>query len=328
VGAYDPCMALGTHPFVKGITELSDGAYAWLAPDGSWGWSNAGLVVDGDESLVIDTLFDLALTREMLDAMQVVEPEATAHVDMLVNTHANGDHCHGNELVPTYRIIASQATAEEMDDLPPAALAAMMTLVDADVSALGQYLRHAFGAFEFNGIVPTPPTETFSGTAGLTVGDKTVELIEVGPAHTRGDVIVHVPADGVVFTGDILFIEGTPIMWEGPVDNWIAACETIARLGAPLVVPGHGPITDIAGVTAVADYWRLLRDETRARFESGMTVSDAARDIDLGPFVEWGESERVLINVNTLYREFGSDAVIEDIVAVFAEMGELWLQNG
>lgn len=317
-------MGLGTHPFVAGVTELAEGAYAWLAPDGSWGWSNAGLVVDGDESLLIDTLFDLRLTAEMLEAMRQIEPAATEHVDALVNTHANGDHCHGNELVPTNRIIASVAAAEEMDELPPAALAAMMALAADDDGVLGRYLQHAFGPFEFGGIVHTPPTETFTDTLELAVGDKTVELIEVGPAHTRGDVIVHVPADGVVYTGDILFIEGTPIMWAGPVDNWIAACDRIAALESPLIVPGHGPITDTAGVEAVADYWRLLRDGARERFDAGMSVVDAARDIDLGPFADWGEAERVVINVNTLYGEFGSDQVIGDIMAVFAEAGAIW----
>ncbi len=321
-------MGLGIKPFDKGITELAEGAYAWLAPDGSWGWSNAGLIVSGDQSMVVDTLFDLALTREMLDAMHGVAPAATSHVDVLVNTHANGDHCHGNELVPTDRIIASVAAAEEMDELPPAALAAMMHVVADDDSALGRYVRHAFGAFTFDGIAHTPPTETFTGRQTVQVGDKPIELIEVGPAHTRGDVIVHSPADGTVFTGDILFIEGTPIMWAGPVGNWIAACELIAGLDADTVVPGHGPITDAAGVGAVADYWRLLERESRARYEAGMGVVDAARDIDLGPFAEWGEAERVFINVNALYREFGAADVVDDVMALFREMGEIWLEAG
>lgn len=321
-------MGLGTRPFVKGVTEVADGAYAWLAPDGSWGWSNAGLIVSGDASMIVDTLFDLALTREMLDAVTAVAPAATAHVDVLVNTHANGDHCHGNELVPTDRIIASVAAAREMDELPPAALAAMMRVVADDDSALGRYVRHAFGAFTFEGITHTPPTETFTDRLTLQVGDKPVELIEVGPAHTGGDVIVHSPADGTIFTGDILFIEGTPIMWTGPVANWIAACDLIVELGAPTVVPGHGPITDAAGVQAVADYWRLLERESRARFEAGMGVVDAARDIDLGPFADWGEAERVFINVNTLYREFGAAGVVDDVMALFREMGEIWLEAG
>ena len=56
----------------KGLHELGNGAWAWLAPDGSWGWSNAGLITDGEESLLVDTLFDLELTAEMLKSMQEI----------------------------------------------------------------------------------------------------------------------------------------------------------------------------------------------------------------------------------------------------------------
>ena len=62
-------QSLGIRPYDRGLHDLGNGIYAWLQPDGGWGWSNAGLVVDGDESLLVDTLFDLKLTQEMLDAM-------------------------------------------------------------------------------------------------------------------------------------------------------------------------------------------------------------------------------------------------------------------
>lgn len=205
-----------------GLHELANNAYAWLAPDGSWGWSNAGLIVDGEESLLVDTLYDLHLTREMLKAMRAAAP-CTASVDTLVNTHANGDHCHGNELVQGAQIIASVASAAEMDELPPEAMAALVDMA-GDMGAVGQYFLHCFGQFQFKGIKHTPPTRTFEGQLDLKVGDKPLHLIEVGPAHTRGDVLVHSPADKTIFTGDILFIEGTPVMWQGPVGNWIKAC--------------------------------------------------------------------------------------------------------
>jgi glyoxylase-like metal-dependent hydrolase (beta-lactamase superfamily II) len=177
--------------YQKGLHDLGNGAYAWLAPDGSWGWSNAGLVVDGDESLLVDTLFDLRLTQEMLDAMRDAEPAAAARIGTLVNTHANGDHCHGNELVSGAEIIASTASAREMAELPPEALAALMSAMAEDDSQLGRYMRHCFGAFEFAGIRHAGPTRTFDGSLDVRVGDKEVRLIEVGPAHTAGDVLVH-----------------------------------------------------------------------------------------------------------------------------------------
>ena len=74
---------------------------------------------------------------------------------------------------------------------------------------------------------------------------------------------MHVPADRAVFTGDILFIEGHPILWEGPVANWITACDAIVAMDAESIVPGHGPLTDAAGVTALRDYFVYIEAEAR-----------------------------------------------------------------
>src|SRR5258705_13853171 len=97
--------------YSKGLHDLGDGCYAYLQPDGGWGWSNAGLIVGDGSSLLVDTLFDLRLTGEMLAAMETVT--TAAPIGTLVNTHANGDHCYGNELVNGAEIVASSAAAEE-----------------------------------------------------------------------------------------------------------------------------------------------------------------------------------------------------------------------
>jgi glyoxylase-like metal-dependent hydrolase (beta-lactamase superfamily II) len=158
--------------------------------------------------------------------------------------------------------------------------------------------------FDLASVEQRLPTDTFEGRRPLEVGDRAVELIELGPAHTPGDAIVHVPDAGVVFTGDILFIEGTPVMWAGPVSNWLAACERILELGARTLVPGHGPVTDESGVRDVQRYLVHVRDEARARFDAGMDQEAAADDIDISAFRDWGDPERIAVNVATLYREF------------------------
>ena len=90
--------------YSKGLHDVGDGLYAYLQPDGGWGWSNAGLVADGEETLLIDTLFDLDLTEQMLSEMRHAVP-AASRIDTLVNTHANGDHCYGNELVADAQVL-------------------------------------------------------------------------------------------------------------------------------------------------------------------------------------------------------------------------------
>ena len=106
---------MGRIPFTQGLHQIGAGCFAWLQPDGSWGLSNAGLIADAGASLLVDTLFDLRLTGEMLAAMRDAVP-AAREIDAVVNTHANGDHCYGNQLVRGATILASKACAEENRD--------------------------------------------------------------------------------------------------------------------------------------------------------------------------------------------------------------------
>jgi cyclase len=312
--------------YTQGLHDLGNSIYAYLQPEGSWGWSNAGLIVDGDQSLLVDTLFDLRLTHRMLDDMRRVSA-AAEDIDVVVNTHANGDHCWGNELVSNARIIASAKGAQEMAEIPPGMLAMMMKSAPS-MGELGQYLSAIFGAFDFEGIKLTPPTETFEGTLDLRVGDKEVRLIEVGPAHTRGDVLVHVPADRVVFTGDILFNQIHPVIWAGPAENWIAACDTILDLDVEVVVPGHGALADKRAVREFASYLDYLLTECRERHQAGMSVAEAARDISLDAYASWSESERIFANVNAIYRSLGAGGVIDDVVQLFTGMSKLAHEPG
>lgn len=314
---------LGIKPYTKGLHDFGNGCFAWLQPDGGWGWSNAGLIVDGDQSLLVDTLFDLNLTRDMLGAMRNAAPKAAKHIGTLVNTHHNGDHCYGNELVGAGEIIASEHALEEMKRETPALLQGFMKAAPG-LGVTGQYLQHCFGHFHFDGITQTLPTKTFTGHMTRQVGSKRIELIEVGPAHTGGDVLVHVPGDSTVYTGDILFIEGTPIMWAGPVSNWIAACDKILELGCKTIVPGHGPITDARGVKALREYLIYIRDEAKKRFDAGMPAFEAAQDIALRDYDSWGDAERIAVNVATLYREFAHDHTPANPAVLFGQMGELF----
>jgi len=313
--------------YTRGLHDLGNSVYAYLQPDGSWGWSNAGIVTNGDASLLIDTLYDLKLTREMLDTMRRSIP-AAAHIDMLVNTHAHGDHCYGNELAAGAQIIASARTAQEMvTGVMPAQFAALLKMAPS-LGQLGEYMYRIFSPFEFDNITLAPPDKTFEGKLTLQVGDKTVELLEVGPAHTLGDTLLHIPADRVIFTGDILFIGGHPIMWAGPTSNWIRACDLILSLDVETIVPGHGPITDKKGVAAVKGYLEYIYAEARKRYEAGMPAPEAARDIPLDKYASWSDGERIVVNVISIYRELSGDQTHPSMASSFGQMAALALQPG
>lgn len=294
-----------TAAYERGPQEVADGIWAYLQPDGGWGWSNAGLITGGDTSLLVDTLFDLKLTAQMLDDLKRAT-KAAESIETVVNTHANGDHCFGNALVRDAEIIASRACAEEMVETPPSRLAELMQAAPR-LGDVGAFVQRIFGSFSFEGIEVTPPSRTFDGELELKLGDRRVQLVEVGPAHTRGDTLVHLPGDGVVFTGDILFHGGHPIVWAGPVSRWIAACDTILGWEAETIVPGHGPLATGSDVADFKGYFEWLTKEATARFEAGMAAGDAALDIDLGPYSDWSEPERMAVNVRSIYRELGSD---------------------
>ncbi len=309
--------------FTKGLHDLGHGAYAYLQPSGTWGYSNAGLIIDGDQSLLVDTLFDEQLTAEMLAAMQDATGFGADKIGFVVNTHSNGDHTFGNRLAKNAVIIASEAAAHEMrEEGNPQTLAQVIKNADS-MGEVGAFFKRIFGAFDFAGVTFRLPDRTFTGEETIRVGDKRVELIQVGPAHTAGDVIAFVPANRVVYTGDILFIDGTPIAWAGPVSNWIKACDRIMALDADVIVPGHGPITDKAGVKRMQDYLVYLDRETRKRHGAGMNSWEAAQDIALGSFGDWLDAERLAVTVDTIYREINADNSRRNVADLFGRMMQL-----
>jgi cyclase len=308
--------------FTRGLHEVGDGLYAWLQPDGGWGWSNAGLVTAGGASLLVDTLFDLRLTSEMLAAMAAATP-AAARIGTLVNTHANGDHCLGNQLVGGARIVASAKTAENMrTGLNPAVLNGIKSRA-AELGALGRFVAKVYGPFDLNGITVTLPDQTFTGSIELRVDDLPVWLHEVGPAHTAGDTLVHVPARRVVYAGDIVFHGSHPVIWSGPVGNWIAALDRILEMDVEVVVPGHGPLADLAAVRELKDYLLAIAIETRTRFEAGLSAAETAQDLPLGRYAMWSQRERVIANVMALYAELAgtSQASPTAVNSAMAEFG-------
>jgi 2-keto-4-pentenoate hydratase/2-oxohepta-3-ene-1,7-dioic acid hydratase in catechol pathway/glyoxylase-like metal-dependent hydrolase (beta-lactamase superfamily II) len=309
-------------PYTRGLHEVADKVWAWTLPDGGYGWSNAGLVAGDGASLLVDTLFDLALTREMLSAMKSITERAPI-TDALI-THSNGDHTHGNQLLDaSVRIIAATDTAEEIAHGMAPELLAMTQTGDLGPVAT-PYARDRFGHFDFSGIDVRNADETFDRDLTIDVGGRRVELLNLGPAHTAADSVVHVPDAGVLFGGDLLFIGCTPIVWAGPISNWIAACDAMIALDAPIVVPGHGPVTDPDGIRAVRGYLAHVDEQAEAAYRKGLSWAEAANGIDLGEYASWLDAERVVVNVYQRYRELDPDTPQLEVLALLVMQAD-WL---
>ncbi|WP_077102168.1 fumarylacetoacetate hydrolase family protein [Mycobacterium terramassiliense] len=309
-------------PYTRGLHKVADRVWAWTLPDGGYGWSNAGLVAGDGASLLVDTLFDLALTREMLDAMRPIT-EAAPITDALI-THSNGDHTHGNQLLDaSVRILAARGTAEEIaHGMAPEMLAMVQTANLGPVAT--PYARDRFGHFEFGGITLRNADQTFDYELTIDVGGRRVDMLNLGPAHTAADSVVHVPDAGVLFGGDLLFIGCTPIVWAGPIANWIRACDVMIALDAPIVVPGHGPVTDPDGIRAVRGYLAHVAAHAEDAHRRGLSWAEAADTIELGEYATWLDAERVVVNVYQRYRELDPGTPPLEVMALLVMQAE-WL---
>ena len=302
-----------TPAYAEGLYDLGNRIYAWLVPNGSWGESNAGLIVGQRESLLIDTLWDVPKTSLMLDAMRRFTDSAP--IKYLVNTHADGDHFWGNELLSSAQIIASDACAKEMHGVKPQKLilfglmGKMLSLLPlGNMGKAGRWFCGMGKPYDFASVHVTLPTRTFKGATTLDLKGRKIELIEVGPAHTEGDTLVYIPDAGILFAGDILFFGSTPVMWAGPLQNCLSALGKILKMDVNTIIPGHGPIMNKNDVQQVKAYWEFLAEKIPPRFSRGLSARQAVYDIvfhddfDKQPFANWNSPERIITNTHITYR--------------------------
>lgn len=301
--------------------EIGPGIHAVLQEGSRLGESNTGFIARGG-GLVVDTMYDLPRTRSMLELFAEAAPSAGAP-RRLVNTHHNGDHCWGNQVLADLgtEIIGHRLCAHYFHEEATPELFEMLKALDDPPPAMAAFVD-ALQAFDFTGITLTPPTTLLDDDgAVLDLDGTSAELRYLGPAHTAGDVVVWLPDEGVVFTGDLLFNQCTPIGWEGTFGGWIAALDAMISWAPAVVVPGHGPLGDVAALQGMRDYLAYVYDEAKVHFDAGRTTTEAARLIELGPYASWAEPERLAFQLDRAWRELSGlpwDTKV-DATKIFAE---------
>lgn len=272
-------------------TELAPGVFSYVQSLGGLCVANAGLIAGREGLTAIDALFSPPMTRALLEEAARLSDKRIAR---LINTHHHVDHTLGNAMFPADTEIVAHAKAK-----------AEMERAGLDALPFIERLAPHF-AGQLDGVEARLPNTTFDGAAiELTVGDRRAHLLHYGAAHTRGDVIVYLPDERILFAGDLAFFYVTPLAHEGHIGRWIDVVERILReVDAAHIVPGHGPVGTYDDWHVMLGYLRLIHDAARRAFDAGVPEREAIRSIDVGEYGEWTEADRVVPNVARCYQEF------------------------
>jgi cyclase len=270
-----------------GLVELAEDVFAYLQAGGGYCVANAGLIAAPAGLTAIDALFTPAMTRSFLAEAGRV---SNAPLRRLIDTHHHVDHTFGNQFFAGAEIIAHARTRSEMQR------------VGLPIEQLTENAPHFRP--ELQEIVLTLPTLTYEGALTVYCGSRRLELLHLGPAHTIDDTLVYMPEERILFAGDVAFFYVTPLAFEGNIGGWIDVAERILQMDVDWIVPGHGPIGGKAELALMRDYLIMLREQARPGYESGLSAEATAAAIDLGPYADWNEPERVVANTQRLFQEF------------------------
>ena len=269
------------------LTEVAPGTFAYVQAGGGMCISNAGFIAGKNGSTVVDAMFVPSMANEFIGRFKRV---AHTPVRRLVNTHHHVDHTAANFCFPGIDKIA-HARAREV-----------LMRWGFPAERLAPMVPHFAG--EFDQIQLDPPNVVFEGGQMLLDdGQREIHLLHWGMAHTVGDVLVHLPEERVVYAGDVAFFYVTPLAFEGHISRWIAALERLLEMDIDRVVPGHGPVGGKDEIRQTRDYFLLLKEAAVHGHEEGRPAMDVAMNLDLGPYAEWEESERVVPNILRIYQE-------------------------
>jgi glyoxylase-like metal-dependent hydrolase (beta-lactamase superfamily II) len=253
--------------------------------------ANSGLI-NRAGGVLIDTQSDLAHARLMIEMFNKAWPAMPQRV---INTHEDADQVWGNQLFEGAEIIAHRSVPERMKQVAEPKESQKMLygvgrfltrlllkVFHPGIVAAGQQLLEDYN---FDGIELVLPTTLFDACYELNLDGTEVHLIYVGPCHQVGDTIIHVPKERVVFASDVLFRQCTSTGWTGSYEKWFQCLELMIQLDPEVIVPGHGPLCGIEGAMEMKAYLQYVRDESKKRFDTGLSSLEAAKGIELAPTV-------------------------------------------
>jgi glyoxylase-like metal-dependent hydrolase (beta-lactamase superfamily II) len=259
---------------------------------------NASIVVNADEALVVDTHMTPGGAWALREELRTI---TTLPIRFVVNSHWHFDHAHGNQIYgPDTQIIGHEFTRRMIaagESVKGRAYNLFVGSIPANIKSLEERIAAATDAGErtklqtqlavqqnhlegTKQVVPTPPTVTLTDQMTLYRGDREMRLLFLGRGHTGGDVVVHLPKERVVMTGDLL-IEGTSYMGDAFLPDWIDTLERLKKLDFDRVLPGHGMAFGREKIDHFQAYLRDFWSQVQALHKSRVPAEEAAKRIDM-----------------------------------------------
>jgi cyclase len=271
-----------------GLQEVAPGIWADILDVGPQGGGpNAGFILAGDKTIVIDALISLSAARELRAA---IKKAGGKEPSFLINTHGDADHIIGNQIFSPPAVIIAQENTRE----------AIMNDGAAGFQRMAQF--HPELAGELREAVVVAPQITFCDALSLYFEGRSVHLIHPGPAHTLGDALVYIPEEQVLFTGDLLFNQIVPPI-RGDSANWVRTLAWLEEQDIKVVIPGHGYAGTKDNLTEMKKFLQRLRREVKKCYQKGVPQDKAASEINLGRFESWAGKERLAMSIPQLYKE-------------------------
>jgi glyoxylase-like metal-dependent hydrolase (beta-lactamase superfamily II) len=194
----------------------------------------------------VDTLISAKRAQAFIKDIRAVSDIPIKYV---VNTHYHLDHTLGNsEFAKLGAIIIAQRNCAR--NLTPE-------------STLKRAALYAISVEEMEGTEVVSPSVTFTDRMTIDLGGRTVELIYPGPTHTDDSILVYLPNEKVLFTGDMLFTHYHPNLRDGDVAGWTKVLDFISGIDADKIIPGHGPLSNKEDVADMKAYLTLFDTKTR-----------------------------------------------------------------
>jgi glyoxylase-like metal-dependent hydrolase (beta-lactamase superfamily II) len=280
------------------FAKIQDGIYHAVGTGSLSVGCNAAVIVNANDVLVVDTHISPAAAWALVDEIRTLTPKPVRYV---VNTHFHFDHAHGNQIFPAdveiighefTRVMLSSGRSrtgfayEGLVGTLPKAIADLKGQIGAAPEAERGKLQERLAIQEnfksaTDAVVPTPPTVTLKESLTLHRGGREIRLLFLGRGHTGGDVVVFLPKERVVVTGD-LQVAGLAYMGDGYLSEWPDTLERLKALDFDTVLPGHGQaFTGKARITAFQAYLRDFWSQAEKLRKSGVSAEEAAKRIDL-----------------------------------------------